>query len=240
MRGGAERYGRRGVTPGGRALIALAFLLAGCAPTESGSGSPKNADAVGEAARDFRTRLERTPRAELLNLEEIRPFLLLGFDIRVQPMLDPTVIDLRSISGPCGAPVATPFSPTKGFIVYRSTETLTIEAIASPGDAAAAAFVKQLAADVHAGCPAFSETRGGVTSKVIFERTIPLADVGIDRIGFEQRLSGASSYSHRYVMAVSGGPRVTLLVVMSNDVLVADNLNPVLKQAVTALPGSTP
>jgi|EndMetStandDraft_5_1072996.scaffolds.fasta_scaffold39195_4 hypothetical protein len=209
-------------------MLAATFLVTGCAGTEISTGS---ASAVGAAARDYGTLAQRTPRASLLTLEEIRPFLVLGFDIRTQPLLDPKVLDLTTLHGPCGADVPTPFAPTKGFVVFRSTETLTVEAIAEPGSAAARAFVDTLAADAKDGCPAFSETLGNATSKVTYVEAIPMLDVGQHRVGWEQTLSGASGYSHRFVMVVSGGGRVLLLVVLSNDPLIAENLNPVLKRA---------
>ena len=170
--------------------------------------------------------------ADLLTLDEIRPFLVLGFDIRKQPLLDPTLFDLQTLPGPCGAPVATPFSATKGFIVYRSTETLTLEAIAEPGDAVADQFVAALTADEHDGCPPFTETLGGRSTQTSFARSFSLTDLGIHQVGYEQRHAGGS-YAHRFVMVVAGGGRVTLLIVLSNDALLPENLHPVLVKAIT-------
>jgi hypothetical protein len=209
-------------------MLATTFLVTGCAGTET---TTRSASAVGAAARDYGTLAQRTPRAALLSLEEIRPFLVLGFDIRTQPLLDPKVLDLTTLHGPCGTPVPTPFAPTKGFVVFRSTETLTIEAIAEPGSAAAKAFVDTLSADAKDGCPAFSETLGPATSKVTYVEAIPMLDLGQQRVGWEQALSGSSGYTRRFVMVVAGGGRVTLLVVLSNDPVIAENLNPVLRKA---------
>jgi hypothetical protein len=231
MRSLAGGLGRRAIIGCGSAmLLVAATLVTGCAGSDNRPGS---ASAVGSATRDFGTLVERTPRPDLLTLEEIRPYLVLGFDIREQPMLDPTVLDLRMIHGPCGAEVLTPFSATKGFVVFRSTETLTVEAIAEPGDAAAKTFIDQLAADATTGCPGYTERLGGAPLQVAFDKVTPLAELGTRRFGFEQRLSGGSAYAHRFVMVGAGGGRVTMLVVHSNDPVIAENLNPVLKAAIT-------
>ena len=209
-------------------MLAAALVLSGCAGTEQTTGS---SSAVGVAARDFGTLVQRTPRADLLTLEEIRPFLVLGFDIRKQPLLDPSQFNLAALVGPCGKPLATPFAPTTGFVVFRSTETLTLEAISPRGAAGADSLPARLAADLKPGCPEFTETLGPTSVKVQVARTMKLAEVGTTRVGYEQTLTGGS-FSHRFVMVAAGGGRATMLVVLTNDPIEPDTLNPVLEKAV--------
>ncbi len=203
-------------------LVSAASLGACAGGTENTDG----ASSVGSAARVAATSVPPI-RADLLRVDEVRPFIAFGFDIREQPVLDAKQFNLATLRGPCGAMVTTPFPRDTGFRVFRSTISLIVESAADPGTPAATAFVDGLAADQHEGCPAFEEQVGNAASaKVELVGPLALPAVGDQRIGWEQRVAGPDGTTgYRYVVVVRQQGAVLLLAALTKEAVDRDSLN---------------
>jgi hypothetical protein len=201
------------------AVAAVASLAVGCSGSEQVATG--NGEATGAAMRSYNGTAIAPGPMRLLKVDEVRPLISFGYDIRDQPVLDPKQFSLTSVRGPCGAAVATPFRPDGGFRILRSTITLIIEALAEPGVVASRSLVEQLQADLKPGCPDFDEQVGGGTAKVHLERELSEAELptsGEHRVGWLQKITAPDGkVGYRIVVFVSNGTRVLMLAVLTTE-----------------------
>lgn len=215
------------------AVVALAAACSGSEQVATGNG-----EATGAAVRTYNGTLIAPGPMRLLKVDEVRPLISFGYDIRDQPVLDPKQFSLSSVRGPCGAAVATPFRSDGGFRILRSTITLIIEALAEPGIAASRALVQQLQADLRPGCPDFDEQVGGATSKVHLERVLSEAELptsGEQRVGWLQKITAPDGkVGYRIVVFVANGTRVLMLAVLTTEPPNTAQLADLVRLAATA------
>ena len=226
-----------------RALVpvfVLALVLAtaaGCSGSEQVQADGQGA-AAGAAIRSYTGTLIAPGPMRLLKVDEVRPLVSLGYDIREQPVLDPKQFSLTSVRGPCGAPVATPFRADGGFRILRSTITLIIEALAEPGIAASRGLVEQFQADLRPGCPDFDEQIGGATAKVHLERALTDAELpasGERRVGWLQKVTAPDGkVGYRIIVVVANGTRVLLLADLTSEPPNTAQLPDLVRLAATA------
>ncbi len=211
-------------------MLAAVASLGACA----GSDQLDGGSSLGSAARTAETAVPPM-RTDLLRVDEVRPLIAFGFDIREQPVLDAKQFNLTTLRGPCGATVTTPFPRDSGFRVFRSTISLIVESSAEPGVPAATTFVDQLAADMHPPCPPFEEQVGnGAASTVELVGPLALPAVGEQRVGWEQKVSGPDGTTgYRYIVVVRRGGAVVLLAALTKDKVDHDALNKLVDQAAT-------
>ena len=218
------RRARRGLVA---ACVVASLGLGACTATED---PPPPATAPSEAPG---TSVGGPPTVDLLDrllrLEDVRPMVALGLDLREQPVLDPQQFALATLRGPCGAVVDTPFAEAGVFRVFRSTVALVVEAVAEPGAEAATAFVEQLEADADEGCAPFVEQLGSAEpSTLTLEAMLDLSALGEGWIGWTQEVTASTGpVGYRAVLVAAEGDRLWLLAVLSP--------NPIPPEALVAL-----
>jgi hypothetical protein len=93
-------------------------------------------------------------RAEPLTVDEVRAQAGLGLDVRLQPVLDPTDLDLAGLPVPCQGAVGLPAGSTTVVRVFRASFTLTVEALATVPGTGSADVVAEARRLLGVGCPA--------------------------------------------------------------------------------------
>jgi hypothetical protein len=176
----------------GIVVTVLAGLAAACAgtPEVPGAGGP------GTTAVAL--------RAEPLALAELRARPALGFDVRVQPVLDPAQLDPAALAAPCGGTIVLPLASAERD-VFRSTPALVVEVRAPVPDAAAE--VDRVAAAVP---PGDCQPPGAPAVTV---RSAALPAVGDRRVGWVERRADRSTF----VAVVAGAGELALLVVQTTE-----------------------
>lgn len=221
----------------GAALALVVALAVGCSGSDQVQTDGQGA-AAGAAIKRYTGTLIAPGPMRLVKVDEVRPLISFGYDIREQPVLDPKQFSLTSVRGPCGAPVATPFRPDGGFRILRSTITLIIEALAEPGVVVSRSLVNDLSADLQPGCPDFEEQIGGATAKVHLERGLTDSELppsGEHRVGWLQKITAPDGkVGYRIIVVVANGTRVVLLAVLTTEPPNTAQLPDLVRLAATA------
>jgi len=206
--------------------------VVGSAPGTTGPPDP-NAHVLGASTTPGSVAPAVEPlRHDLLKVTEVRPFTAFGFDIREVPLVDPGKWDVTVLRGPCGATLATPFTPGADTKIFFSTVALMVETEA-PWDDEAASFFAAAQRDLNVGCAGFDDA-SAFGARVVLTSMVDLHGYGQERVGWTQTIAGAERTGLRQVALVHDGDRLVMLAVVTSPPAPPDNFERLANVAFTA------